>query len=352
MTGRSTLSREEIAAIEVGHTDVSPAVARALSISFLLLIASIPAIQGIHEFRTVSREKTEARSSGRQYNGHRFPACLDGTMLWPTRAELAGVKDLASFLAVNTRMLRDIHAYEDALEDNSILHKALHAPAQYVLTGWLRGGNEKVYCGKGRWLFFRPGIDYLTGSGFLDPAAQEQRSRIGNEWTAPPQPDPISAITNFHAQLAERGIDLVIVPTPVKPMIHPEKFSGRFSRDSGSLQNPSFAEFKERLEAEGIPVFDIAPDLAERKQHSGKDLYLESDTHWTPETMQYAACVLELSSLMLINFQSPKVSSRAANCHMTSFLPARRSFPFISSRPRFSRVAKAPLSFIAILSIG
>jgi len=301
------LSREEIAAIEVGHTDVSPVVARVLSVAFLLLIVTIPAVQNIHEFRAISREKAEAAKAGKEYTGPELPQCFDGLTLWPTRDELAGVKDFKSFLHLDSRMLKEINEFEDELEDNSTLQKALNAPAQYVLTGWFKGGNEKAYCGKGPWLFFRPGIDYLTGRGFLDPAVLQGRSQSGNEWTAPPQPDPVKAIVDFHDQLAERGIELVIMPTPVKPMIHPEKFSGRFKKNDTALQNPSFSEFKTRLAAKGVKVFDVAPDLVALKKKLGQDVYLESDTHWAPEGMQHAAGKLAtFISSNIPSFQSSK----------------------------------------------
>jgi alginate O-acetyltransferase complex protein AlgJ len=157
-----------------------------------------------------------------------------------------------------------------------------------VLTGWLGAGNEKAYCGRDGWLFYRPGVDYVTARGFLEPAVLEERSRSGNEWTPPPQPDPVKAILDFKKQLDERGIELVIVPAAVKPSIHPEKFSGRFD-GAAALQNPSFAEFKKRLAAAGVRVFDPAPVLMKLKKESGRPVYLESDTHWTPRGMEAVA---------------------------------------------------------------
>jgi len=56
---------------------------------------------------------------------------------------------------------------------------------------------------------------------------------------------------------------------------------------SGALPNPSFNEFKARLEREKVRVFDPAPFLMERGRNGHR--YLETDTHWRPETMELVA---------------------------------------------------------------
>jgi alginate O-acetyltransferase complex protein AlgJ len=53
------------------------------------------------------------------------------------------------------------------------------------------------------------------------------------------------------------------------------------------LPNPSFNEFKARLEREKVRVFDPTPFLMEQGKNTA--LYLETDTHWRPETMEIAA---------------------------------------------------------------
>jgi len=158
-----------------------------------------------------------------------------------------------------------------------------------VLTGWLGAGNEQAYVGRGQWLFYRPGIDYVTGPGFLDPRQLAKRASGGNEWQPSPHPDPRPAIIDFKEQLAERGIELIVMPTPVKPMIHPEKFSQNSNHAGRVIQNPSFDKFKRDLEEAGVAVFDIAPLLAGAARADGKPLYLATDTHWRPETMELAA---------------------------------------------------------------
>ncbi|NQT20601.1 MAG: hypothetical protein HQ592_12915, partial [Planctomycetes bacterium] len=94
-------------------------------------------------------------------------------------------------------------------------------------------------------------------------------------------------IIDFKRRLAERGISLIVMPTPVKPMIHPEKFSSDGS--DGALQNSSFDTFKRDLEEAGVLVLDVAPAIAAAKQKTNTPQYLATDTHWQPETMELAA---------------------------------------------------------------
>lgn len=290
--GKKKLSREEVAALEVGHTDVSPAVARFLIAVFLLVITGVPAFQLACELRNIFSARPGEAQPASATGGRKLPQCCDVLDILPSGEEVRSLDGFSAFVKLNTRMLRDINGFEDDLEGESVLQKALIPPTQSVLTGWLGAGNEKVYCGRDRWLFFRPGIDYLTGRGFLEPDVLEGRRRSGNEWTPPPQPDPVKAIVHFRRQLAARGIELVVVPTPVKPMVYPEKFSGRFAGAKNALQNPSFEEFKKRLANAGVKVFDPVLVLMDLKKKGKTPVYLETDTHWSPAGMELVAAKL------------------------------------------------------------
>ncbi len=51
------------------------------------------------------------------------------------------------------------------------------------------------------------------------------------------QPDPRTAILQLKANLDERGIQLVVMPTPVKPTIHPEHFARRYEGREDPLRS-------------------------------------------------------------------------------------------------------------------
>jgi alginate O-acetyltransferase complex protein AlgJ len=187
--------------------------------------------------------------------------------------------------AVNRHLLKEMKGFEEALDDQSVIGKWIRPKIQYLLTG-LGAGNEKAYCGVRPWLFYRPGVDYLSGPPFLDPAQLQKRAAGGDEWAVPVEPDPRVAILHLKQQLARRGIALIIVPTPIKAMIHPEKLSRRYDGRQMELQNPSYERFKEEMQREGVLLFDAAPVLMEAKAKKGQSQYLATDTHWRPEAVE------------------------------------------------------------------
>ena len=281
-------SREEIAKIEIGHTEFSPGVAWFLTLTFLAIILAVPLVQ--------TTEDLLAIHSGRAEGTRHWPQCFDVVGLAPRRvewSELAGARGVAEAFAIlkktNARISRDINSYEDELKNQSWLTRATVPWVQAVLTGVLKSGNEDAYCGRDGWLFYRADLDYLTGGGFLEPAVIASRAATGNEWKTPPQPDPVRAIVEFRNQLRARDIDLVLVPAPVKPMIYPERFTLRYQPDAAPLQNPSYSAFIARMEKEGVKIFDPAPLLARAARTSPFPLYLETDTHWTPHGMRLVA---------------------------------------------------------------
>jgi alginate O-acetyltransferase complex protein AlgJ len=228
-------SREEVANIEIGHTEVTPAQKWALTLFFLAFISIYPVCQFCY----------------------RQPFAE-----WRNKGEIK----------------QSIKAYETAIEDTSLLRKWLLPPIQSALTKFLRFGNEKVIVGKNGWLFFSGDYEYLINPGFLRAEVLHKRELKGV------QPDPCKAIKDFHRQLKERGIKLILVPVPNKPMICSEELKG----EKTPLQNPSFAEFKKQMEAAGITVVDLAEDFAEMRRN-GIEPFLKTDTHWTVEGMYLAA---------------------------------------------------------------
>jgi alginate O-acetyltransferase complex protein AlgJ len=160
---------------------------------------------------------------------------------------------------------------------------------QAVLTRVLGAGNEQVYLGRSGWLFYRPAVDHLTGPGFLDQRELSRRAAAGSEWRDAPQPDPRPAILEFRDQLAERGVELLVVPVPVKASIHPAQLSRRNTVTDEPVHNPSFAAFLDELADEGVRVFDPTPLLLEARNNGGEAQYLRTDTHWTPRAMELIA---------------------------------------------------------------
>ena len=278
-------SREEIAKIEIGHTESTRAINWFLTLFFMAMITAVPLLQNVREFAAIRAGKDSGRNLPQSFDVFSF--------LLPSGAELKSLATgeggvLAAGSRVNNRMLGDIQRYETDLKERDSLMQWVIPRLQVPVTAWLKGGNEDAYCGRDGWLFYRRDIDSLTGRGFLDPEILARRAAGGSELKAPPQPDPLKAIIDFRDQLAKRGIALIVMPAPVKPSIHPERHSARYEGRTGAVQNPSFPAFVERLAQEKVACFDPAPLLVQAKE-GGTPQYLRTDTHWTPEGMELAA---------------------------------------------------------------
>ncbi|HMP72542.1 MAG TPA: hypothetical protein PKE55_04690 [Kiritimatiellia bacterium] len=273
-------TREEMAWREVGQTTIGPAGALILVGAFLVMIFGAP----IHQAVTVTRE---ARAAGEDPNPPVVELVRRARLAFdPVREQGFG---MAALLEVNRRLLSAINDHEDVREDTSRLSMAIRPVVQGMATRWLGAGNEQVYLGREGWLFYRPGMDSVTGPPFLSERQLARRAASGSELVTAPQPDPRKAIVDVHRQLAERGIVLVVMPTPVKPTIHPERFSGRFRGRGEPVQNASFGRWVAELEAEGVWVYDPSRLLAARRT---EDQYLATDTHWRPEAMEAVAADL------------------------------------------------------------
>lgn len=274
MSSSPPLSREEIAKLEIGHTEIAGWLARTMTAAFLFSLFAVPLL---HE---MVPEGSESRTLAA------WPRCCQIFTTLPDLAVAFKQSDgnlWQRTLAANARLLKNIDLYESGLKDESVLVQRLLCPTQYCLSKWGRLGNEKAYLGHEGWLFYRPSVDYASGPGFLDPRILAKRSQAGKPYAAPPQPDPRPAIGEFARQLRRRGITLLLVPAPGKVSIHPERLSSRCSAASGPLQNESFAIWKREIEREGVLVFDPAPVLHDLKLQTGRDQYLKTDTHWTAE---------------------------------------------------------------------
>ncbi len=280
--------REARALREVGRTAVSATVARLLAGALLLTVAAVPLIQGIADWRQ-PEERVLPRL--RQLLGAVPEA-------W-TVARAEGP------LAANRGLLAAIAAFEDRLDEESLLRERLLPPTQELLAASLGLGNEKAWPGREGWLFYVPDVAYATTAGFLEPGVLTRRARGGDAWERAPRPDPLPALSEFREQLAARGIELLVVPTPVKPLIHPERLAAGAAGLTAPPQNPSFDELLARLGAAGIAVFDPAPLLWAAARESGEPQYLATDTHWTPAAMERVAAELAARSEALAPLAEP-----------------------------------------------
>ena len=275
--GDRALNREEVARRDLGHTDVTPAVARTIVALFLLLIVIVPVVELL---AVRSRSAAGVASAWSHLAGDvPPPPGPPPSTLW-TRV-----------LADNRTVLERLDGFERTLEDESVIGRALRPPAQALMTGSLGAGNERVYPGRDGWLFYRPDVEYVTGVAFLDPVRLRRRVESANEWAIPPAPDPRPALLRFRDDLAARGVTLIVVPVPTKAGVHPDRLAGAVAgAESGILHNPSFAALVDELSRAGVQVFD--PSVLLRSGRTSAPQYLATDTHWRPEVMESIAAAL------------------------------------------------------------
>jgi hypothetical protein len=279
-------SREEIAQIEVDSTRVASGTVRLLLAFFLTAIGVVPVVEwaGI---RTVGAEGAAPASSGWSFLAG-LPSEIRAHVTGAATAEDSGLWRLV--VSTNRLVIAALSGFERSLEAESLLGRSLRPPAQVLMTGWLGVGNERVYRGRDGWLFYRPDVEYITARGFLDPAQLRRRVAAASEGTAPRQPDPRKAIAQLRRDLDARGITLLVMPTPLKPGVHPEMLARRYADKTNPLQNPSYRAFVDDLRRDGVLVFDPSEALAAARR-SGPQ-YLTTDTHWRPETMEEVAELL------------------------------------------------------------
>ncbi len=236
-----------------------------LTAPFLLVLFAVPLLQLVRPGTKDAAEKPSAPRSSRS----------TGTF----------VSRLLSKIP-NAEALR---AIESRLENESLLRGAVQRRAQSFLTGFFRAGNSKVVVGSDGWLYYQPGLDFVAGPAITDPDALRRRRKkmVDRELETEPSPDPRPALFRLHADLAARGVRLVVFPVPDKVSMEPQELGPRFAGAAPDFRpsNRGSATFLDDLRKEGIEVFTLdAASVGEPGER-----YLRADTHWTPPLMERAA---------------------------------------------------------------
>jgi alginate O-acetyltransferase complex protein AlgJ len=182
-----------------------------------------------------------------------------------------------------------LRQFEDDLEQASYPKDWVQPRVQALLSRFGRVGNKKAVVGRGGWLYYAPGVQYVGGPGFLAPGTLDGRARAAHEAGGPDvAPDPRPAVLAFARALSARGIALVLFAVPDKAMLEAPQLHGR-APAGGALEvprNPDWPRFVAEMTAAGVTVFDPTP----RALAPGEPpRYLVQDTHWTPEWMQQVA---------------------------------------------------------------
>ena len=188
---------------------------------------------------------------------------------------------------------RYLRAFENKVEDENALVLAVRPRYQLAVWKIFSDPGEKVVlgaagdcigksCGRDsaetddKWLFYRQDVEFLVQPSPLDVRS----AKLDN---------PVQAILKFRDQLKNKGVELLVVVTPGKPSIYPERLTGTGIgvAGHGKMILDSLAKL-------GLNTVDLYTPLLSAKQGDATlgPLYLNDDTHWTPRGAEIAADVI------------------------------------------------------------
>lgn len=209
---------------------------------------------------------------------------------------------------------RYLRAFEKKVEDENALVLAVRPRYQLAVWNIFNDPGEKVVLGTAgdcigagcgsdtatasdRWLFYRQDVEFL-----VQPSPLDVRSAMLD--------NPVQAILRFRDQLKAKGVELLVVITPGKPCIYPERLTGRASSTAGGENaatglNGAGASRGTTVAGHGKAILDslarlglntvdlYTPLLAAKADDvTLGPLYLNDDTHWTPRGAELAATVI------------------------------------------------------------
>jgi len=166
----------------------------------------------------------------------------------------------------------NLRATEHAMEEGSAVARAVRPWMLAARFLGLRDGGDKVLRGRGGWLFYRPGAEYLTA-----------RPPAGGSMVN----DALAAVRGFRDELDARGIRLMVVPVPNKESVYPDR-TFRGGRPPAGALAPETAAFLSGCRRAGIPVVDLFAEFRIARAAGAPDLYLATDSHWTPAGLRIA----------------------------------------------------------------
>jgi hypothetical protein len=167
----------------------------------------------------------------------------------------------------------NLRAYEKELQNASATAHTLRPAMQSLQFFVLREAGEKALVGPDGWLFYQPGVSYLT-----------QRAKPGDSTVQ----DAVAAVTRLRDDLAARGIRLLVMPAPNKESVYPDQLARCAVPPQQALSGET-RSFLAQCEAAGVELVDLFALYRDARASSNALLYLEQDSHWSPAGMEMAA---------------------------------------------------------------
>ncbi len=135
--------------------------------------------------------------------------------------------------------------------------------------------NINAIFGADGWLFLTSELRFVAQGKFWGDAAAKTARVRKPDWA-----DPIPAIADFHRQLRERGIELLLVPVPPKAGLYPEKL-GLDATLGPASTTPYLQQFYRELRERDIQVLDLSTTFAQPPETARGPVYCKTDSHWS-----------------------------------------------------------------------
>lgn len=134
-------------------------------------------------------------------------------------------------------------------------------------------------------LYYRPDIAHVTGRNFMRDEEGSSHVVLNKDGREERVSDPLPAILDFHCQLQERGIRLILLPVPSKA-----HFAG--PHYDPNLNQGYWPLLFELGGPGGVEVLNLVPHYQNERVNFGRKLFLQTDSHWDPPTMELSANLL------------------------------------------------------------
>jgi hypothetical protein len=148
--------------------------------------------------------------------------------------------------------------------------------------------QHAAVAGKDGWLFLTAELRHLGVGAFWGGAAAAV-SRSGRADAA----DPLPAILDFHSQLKQVGVELILMPVPAKAAVYPDKLLDvQAPRPGDPVTADADDEFLRLCARGGVKVLDLVPAFLAARATGAMPLYCETDSHWSGRGCEVAAQLL------------------------------------------------------------
>ncbi|BBH35234.1 alginate O-acetyltransferase [Pseudomonas sp. St290] len=191
-----------------------------------------------------------------------FMLILTALGLWSMRS-FFGFNTNPDATVLNGRWAKAVETHYDDEFPIKRLGTNIWAALDYKL---FNEGRKGVVLGRDQWLY---------SDEEFNPIVNEELNLQGN----------YALVEGVRQKLKEQGITLVMAIIPAKARLYPEHLG---DVKPSSIHANLYQDFHARVAADKILAPDLLAPLQQAKQ-SGQQVFLRTDTHWTPEGAQVAA---------------------------------------------------------------